>query len=85
MMISGLPNLKIIYVVDGVNLGSEMSSKHLGNYRLTLAEVMKGEKRGTTNSKNIFKRKAKHAWNSGVADSIRRIFMKEIPNERKRP
>jgi hypothetical protein len=62
MAISGLPNLKSIHVVDGVNLGSEMSSKHLGNYRLTLTEVMKGEERGTTNSKNVFKRKAKHAW-----------------------
>jgi hypothetical protein len=83
-LIGGLRNLKTIHIVDGKILGSEMSSKHMGNYRLTLAEVKKSDEIGTTNSKKDFIRKAQYPWNSGVVDSIRGVWMTQILSDRQR-
>jgi hypothetical protein len=83
-LIGGLRNLKNIHIVDGSILGSEMFSKHMGNYRLTLVEVKKGDDIGTMDSKNSFVRNAQHPWNSGVADSIKKVWMKRVLNDRQR-
>jgi hypothetical protein len=79
-LIRSLRNLTSLHVIEGDYVGAEMCSKHLGNYKLTLVEVKKGEVRDTINSSVAFQCKARHPWISGVADSIRMMLELSVLN-----
>ena len=79
-LIRSLRSLTSLHVIEGYYIGTEIYSKHLGNYKLTLEEMKKGEVRDTINSSVAFQCKARHPWNSGVADSIRMMFEVSVLN-----
>jgi hypothetical protein len=77
-LIRGLPNLKTLHIIEGEYTGSEASIKQGGQQRLSLVGVKEGEDTAIKYSSGAARHKIKHPWNSGVAESIRKIFIERI-------
>ena len=77
-LIRGLPNLKTLHIIEGEYIGAESSVKHTGRYNLSFIKVKDGEDTAIKYSSGAVRRKIQHPWNSGVAESIRKMFKEKI-------
>ncbi|KAE9366813.1 hypothetical protein N431DRAFT_515409 [Stipitochalara longipes BDJ] len=77
-LIRGLPNLKTLHIVEGEYTGAKLIINKVGKYKLSLAEIKEGEDTGIKYSSGAVRRKIQHPWNSGIVESIRKVFMEKI-------
>jgi hypothetical protein len=54
------PGLKTLHIIEGEYTGAEKCSPHLGNYKLSLEEVKKGEDQAIIHPSGAIYRKMKH-------------------------